>query len=253
MPTLFLMVLSGFWKHNNVAIPLASLVWLYVNKSPYAIRATLMSAGAISFGLGICRILFGPYFIPDLLATRQYAWSNVMANIGHLQWVALALLLWAVWAFWDRKSEAAKFTALHIGLGLLTCILQWFGHGVSGNAEFDLILAVAVGLGVTFNRMEASPLARWIGAARCRTAMVAALLLRLFLADRQETALLLLSSDFRQSLYASERNVLNEAKAVAAMEGKTACFIKLFAGRQGSHSLSTISRWMNLGPLCPED
>jgi hypothetical protein len=70
----------------------------------------------------------------------------------------------------------------------LTCILQWFGHGVSGNAEFDLILAVALGLGATFNRMEASPLARWTGIDRCRTAMVAALLLRLFLADRQETA-----------------------------------------------------------------
>lgn len=233
MPALLLMVLSGFWKHNNVAIPLASLLWLYVNRSPHALRATLISAGAIFVGFGICHILFGPYFIPDLLATRQYAWSNVMVNIGHLQWVALALLIWAVWAFFDRKSESAKFTALHVGLGLLACILQWFGHGVSGNAEFDLILAVAIGLGVTFNRMEASPLARWIGADRCRTAMVVALLLRLLLADRQETALLLLSSDFRQSLYSSERNVLNEAKTIAAMQGKTACFVKLVCRQAG--------------------
>jgi hypothetical protein len=73
-----------------------------------------------------------------------------MANIRHLQWVALALLIWAVWAFFDRKSEPARFAALHVGLELLTRILQWFGHGVSGKAEFDLILAVPIDLGVTF-------------------------------------------------------------------------------------------------------
>jgi hypothetical protein len=227
MPALLLMVMAGFWKHNNVAIPLAALSWLYINRSSHALRATLVSASAVLVGLGACRVLFGPNFIPDLLATRQYAWSNVLVNIGHLQWSALALLLWAAWAVFDRKSEAAQFTALHIGLSLITCILQWLGHGVSGNAEFDLILALAIGLGVAFNRVEASPLAERIGADHCRSAMVAALLLRLIVADRQETALLLLSPEFRQSLYISERNVLHEAKAVAMMPGQTACFVKL--------------------------
>jgi hypothetical protein len=57
--------------------------------------------------------------------------------------------------------------------------------------------------------------------------MIVALLLRLFLADRQETALLILSPQFRESIYASERNVLAEARAVAAIPGDVACFVKL--------------------------
>jgi hypothetical protein len=51
-PALLLMVVSGFRKHNNVAITLASLLWLYINRSLHALRATLLSAGAVFAGLG---------------------------------------------------------------------------------------------------------------------------------------------------------------------------------------------------------
>jgi hypothetical protein len=63
--------------------------------------------------------------------------------------------------------------------------------------------------------------------------MVATLLLRLFLSDRQETTLLLLNSDFRQSLHSSERNVIDQAKAVAAMPSKTACLVRLICRLAG--------------------
>jgi len=39
--------------------------------------------------------------------------------------------------------------------------------------------------------------------------------------------LLLLSTEFRQSLYTNEHNVLIEAKAVAMMPGQTVCFVRL--------------------------
>ncbi|MDI3563925.1 hypothetical protein [Bradyrhizobium sp. Arg816] len=225
-PALLLMVVAGFWKHNNVAIPLTALAWLHLVRSKYAYRSTLASAEAVVVGLAACIVVFGANFIPNLLATRQYAWSNVIGNIGHLQWSALALLIWAAWAVFDR-SQSSKFTALHIGFGLSTCIVQWLGHGVFGNAEFDFLFALAIGLGVAFNRMESSVLARRIGPNRCRDAMIVSLLLRLFLADRQETALLALSPEFREAIYASERNVIAEARAVAEQPGDVACFVKL--------------------------
>jgi hypothetical protein len=155
-PALPLMVVAGFWKHNNVAIPLTALAWLWLNRSKYAYRSTLASAEAVVVGLAVCIVLFGANFIPNLLATRQYAWSNVVGNIGHLQWYALAFLVWAAWAVSNRRSRPAMFTTLHISLALSTCILQWFGHGVFGNAEFDLVFALAVGIGVAFNRAESS-------------------------------------------------------------------------------------------------
>jgi hypothetical protein len=161
------------------------------------------------------------------LATRQYGWANVLTNIGHLQWSALALMIWLAWALSDRRSVAARFTALHIAVGLLACILQWFGHAVGGNAEFDFILALGIGVGVTFARIERGWLAQHFGAARARDAMILALVIRLLVSDRQETALLLASESFRASVAAGERNVVGEVAEVAAIPGDVSCRLKL--------------------------
>lgn len=226
-PALLLMVVAGFWKHNIIAIPVTALSWLYINQNRYAFRATIISVAACMIGIVGCVLIFGPAFLSNLFANRQYALSHVIGHIGHLQWSGLALFIWAGWAYSARKSEAARFTALHIGLGLFACILQWFGHGVSGNAEFDLILALGIGVGVVFTRIEASWLAERIGARWSRDLMIAVLLLRLVASDRQETAMLILSSDFRSSLYTRQRNILSDSARVAEMHDDVACDIKI--------------------------
>ena len=232
-PALLLMVVAGFWKHSMVAIPVTAILWLFMSRSRYALRATAISAAACMLGIALCVLFFGSDFLPNLLANRQYALSNVIGRIGHLQWSALALLIWTGWAVDNRKLEAARFTALHIGSGLFACILQWFGHGVGLNAEFDLVLALGIGIGVVFTRIETTWFAERIGARRSRDIMIAALLLRLVVADRQETALLMLSSDFRSSLPALERNILIASERVAAMPGDVACDVKVICRHAG--------------------
>ena len=64
-PALLLIVAAGFWKHNNVAIPLTSLAWLYFSRSKFAYRSTIASAEAILVGLAVCIVLFGANFIPQ--------------------------------------------------------------------------------------------------------------------------------------------------------------------------------------------
>jgi hypothetical protein len=227
MPALLLMVLAGFWKHNMVAIPVTAILWLFVIRSRFAVRATVISVVACALGIACCVVIFGTEFLSNLLATRQYALSNLIGNIGHLQWPALALLIWAGWAFDARKSKAARFTAVHIGTSLVACLLQWFGHGVGLNAEFDLILALGIGIGVVFTRIETTRFARRIGAGPSRDLMMAALLLRLVASDRQETALLILSSQFRSAVYAHQQAILADSADVTAMPGDVACEVKL--------------------------
>jgi hypothetical protein len=146
------MVAAGFWKHNIIAIPVTAISWLlFITRSPYVFRATTISAAACMIGSACCVFIFGPDFLQNLLANRQYALSHVIGNIGHLQMVRAGALYLGPWAFDARKSEAA-----------------WF--------------------------------AKRIGAGWARGLMIAVLLLRLVASDRQETALLMLSSDFRSSL-----------------------------------------------------
>ena len=80
---LLLMVAAGFWKHNNIAIPLAAVAWLFIERSRFAPRSALLSAEACVVGLAACVVLYGPNFLPNLLQPRAYGLGNVLGNIGH--------------------------------------------------------------------------------------------------------------------------------------------------------------------------
>jgi hypothetical protein len=224
---LLLMVVGGFWKHNIIGIPVTAMAWLFINHGRRAIGPALISAAAALAGLAACGAIFGPAFFSNLLATRQYAFANVLTNIGHLQWSALAFAIWLFWALGDRRSVAARFTSLHIGVSLSACILQWFGHGVSGNAEFDFIIALGIGVGVAFARIERGWFAKTFGAARARDAMILALVARLLVSERQETALLVLSEPFRSSIAEGERNVIGDVAHVVDIPGDVSCTVKV--------------------------
>jgi hypothetical protein len=226
-PALLLMVVAGFWKHNMVGIPLTSICWVLLRDGRRAARPLLLAAAAIITGLLLCRVVFGSAFIADMMGPRVYRMGGVLANVGHLQWVALAFAIWASWAIGDRASSQARFTAVLIVISLATCLLQWTGDGVSGNAEFDLIIAIGIGIGVTFNQLGRTWLARYIRPMRVRDMMVMALLLRLVATDRQESALVLFSPEFRSYFSAGQKAVANDAAAVAKIPGDVFCTTKI--------------------------
>jgi hypothetical protein len=136
-------------------------------------------------------------------------------------------VIWTAWALGNRRSKAARFTSIHVATGLGACILQWFGEGVSGNAEFDLLLALGIATGVTFALIERSWLARYLSANYLRDTMVATLLLRLIASDRQETALLFLSPNFKSSFYEGEQEVTKEVAEITSMRGRVFCSNKI--------------------------
>ena len=232
-PPLLLMVIAGFWKHNIIAMPLTAIGWLLLRDgSARAARPRSRWRRCLSVGRS-CTAIFGRPFLQNLFATREYAWAHVVGHIGHLQWSALALLIWASWAWSARASRAARFTTLHVGIGLSACILQWFGHGVGRNAEFDLIIALGIGVGVAFERIETSLLAMRIGVDRSRDLLLILLVLRLVVSDRQGSALVLLSPPFRSSFAAGQQTVRDEAARVAAMPGDIFCRNKVVCRAAG--------------------
>jgi hypothetical protein len=232
-PALLLMVVGGFWKHNMIAIPLTAIIWLLARDRSKAIGPTLTSVAAVLAGLLLCGLLFGADFFADLLAPRAYGWGNILANIGHLQWCGLAFVIWATWALSDRRSSPARFTLLHVATGLGACVLQWSGEGVSGNAEFDLLLALGIAVGVTFSRMETAWLTRYIRANYLRDMMMVMLLVRLIATGRHESALVMLSPEFRSYFYSGQQAVLKDAAAVAQIPGNVFCSNKIICRLAG--------------------
>ena len=224
---LLLMVIGGFWKHNMIGIPVTAVLWLLIRDGRRALPNLLIAAVAVFAGFLLCGMLFGLNFVADLMAPRAYSLAGISTNVGHLQWSAPALVIWASWAIGDRDSKQARFTALLVSVGIASCLLQWIGQGVGGNAEFDLILALGIGTGVTFARIPSARLARSIQAHFLRDLMVLILLLRLVVTDRQETALVLLSPDFRSYFYSGQQAVLREVAAIKQIPGDLFCSNKL--------------------------
>ncbi|GAC1627140.1 MAG: hypothetical protein NVS4B4_10440 [Bradyrhizobium sp.] len=222
-PALLLMVVGGFWKHNMIGIPLTAVAWLFLNHGKQAVRPVAMSALAAGAGLIVCGGIFGKEFFENLLVARKYSLGQVVANIGHLQWSAPAFIIWAIWASTNR-SVAARFTMLHVLISLFACLLQWFGDGVFGNAEFDLILALGIATGVTFEGMKSTAFAR---RSIAQAAMVAILAIRLVASERQEPMRILVDPHFRSEIYALERSVRADADRVANLSGSVYCTNKL--------------------------
>jgi hypothetical protein len=231
-PALLIMVIGGFWKHNMIAIPLTAMAWLFLNHGRQAIRPVAISALAVGAGLGICGVLYGHAFFENLLVARDYRVSYIQHNVGHLQWGAAAMLIWIAWAA-SSRTIAARFTMLHVPIGLCACLLQWTGDAVYGNAEFDLLLALGIATGVTFAEIKLSAFGRRFGAGAAQTAMVAILALRLIASDRQEPALILFDPGFRTQFEASEQAARAEANSVSQIPGDVYCNNKVICRLAG--------------------
>src|SRR5438477_7764878 len=129
-PAVLVMVLAGFIKHNFITLPLVALIWLALENWRLALRAALVGGAAAVLGLAICAWLFAPYFVADMLMPRTYHLARAFSTIGRLQFILPALVLWAIWAWHERRAKPALFTTLRLGIARPPCRMQNAGAGV---------------------------------------------------------------------------------------------------------------------------
>ena len=247
---ILLMVFAGFIKHNIVVIPATALLWLALRDWRRALRPILVGALGAGLGLLLCIVIFGDTFLLNLLAPRHYRFLRVLENVGRLQWVLPAMIVWAIWAWHARNTAAARFTALYIGLGLFFYLVQWAGEGVVDNAQFDLVIAVAIGLGVAFERIGDIDRSRSVEAMRAVVILV--LVIRLLATGRVEPALILFSPDYRAAFPQHAAIVDSETERVREIKGDAWCSNKLVcraAGKPFAADDYTIEQMLGTGRL----
>jgi hypothetical protein len=232
-PPVLLMVLAGFWKHNIVAVPATALVWLWLTDGRRAWRPTLIGAAAAAVGLAICAAIYGDVFIANLLTPRPWRLMRAVHGIGRTQWILPAIAIWAIWAWSERRTYPARFTALYIGNAFAGFLAQWTGEDILDNAQFDLVIATAIGLGMGFDRAGAGVFARRFGAAAARVTIVLVLALRLVATLRIEPFLVLFDPAYRAEFFVNAVAARADAKRIAAIPGPVACDYKVICRMAG--------------------
>jgi len=227
LPPILAMVVAGFYKHNIVAAPLTALLWLAIRDWRRAVLPIAIGAAAATFGLLICIGVYGDMFMANLLTARPYKVMRAINGLGRLQWILPALVFWGIWVAADWNNRAARFTALYVVVAFAAYLLQWSGEAIRDNAQFDLVIATAIGLGLAFDRAGATAFGRRHGEAAARVGIILVVAVRLVATLRIEPALVLFDPDYRAQYFANAQVVREEAARIAKIPGPVACDYKV--------------------------
>ena len=222
-PAVLVMVLAGFIKHNFITLPLVALIWLWLENWRLGLRATVVGAAAAALGLAICAAMFAPYFIPDMLFPRTTHLARGLSTLGRLQFILPAIALWGIWAWHERRSKLARLTALLMGIAFVLCLVQKSGAGVDENAQFELIFATAVGIGIAYDGLLRDPLRTGWSPRNISAVVLGILIVRLLLSSRLEFAYVLFSPQYRALAAEYAAVTRAEAARTAAIPGPVAC------------------------------
>jgi hypothetical protein len=226
-PPLLAMAAAGFYKHNIAAVPLTALAWLAIKDWRRAVAPAAIGAAAAALGLAICVFLYGDVFLANLLTPRPYRLMRAINGLGRLQWILPALVLWGIWVAAEPVSRAARFTAMLVAVAFVAFVGQWSGEAILDNAQFDLVIATAIGLGLAFDRAGKTSFAQSHGLTAARTVIVLVVAARLLATLRIEPALVLFSPAYRAEYDVNAQVVRDDAARVAAIPGPVACDFKV--------------------------
>ena len=134
---------SLFVKHNLLALPLASALWLWRQDRSAGMRFAASGVGLSLLGLVLFRLLYGISLVSALSSPRLVSLANTEAAISHLWWAALPLGMLVL--LQDRRKD---FSLIYAAAALAVGVIFSAGDGVDVNVFFDLALACALTLGL---------------------------------------------------------------------------------------------------------
>ena len=217
------MALAGFVKHNIIAMPMTALLWLGLNRRREAVKCLCVAVIAIATGTAICYAAFGWNFFFNLLSPRQYSVKTAFRSFEDLQWVSVGLLA-CVCNGWARcRDPSVRLCSCLIAIALGSYLLQKAGAGVDFNAQFDLVIAVAMGLGVAYTQVPLWPVARHVSPAQAQAILLLAVCVRLLASKQLQPVRLIFDSSFRNEIAMRERAMAESVERVRRIPGDVTC------------------------------
>jgi len=220
---ILVMALAGFVKHNIIAMPLTVFLWLALYRRREAVKCFCVAAIAIMIGTAICYALFGENFFLNILSPRHYSLKRALRSFQDLEWVSVGLVacLYNAWAC--QRDVNVQLCSCLIAIALGSCFLQKGGAGVDINAQFDLVIAVSVGLGLAFTQVSQWPVARRLRLEQAQAILLLAVCLRLLVSKQLQPVRLVFDRSFIKEIAIREKAMADSVQRVRRVPGDVLC------------------------------
>jgi hypothetical protein len=217
------MALTGFVKHNIIAMPLTALVWLGLKRRREFGKCVGAAAVVIVTGTAICYALYGRAFFFNMLSPRHYSVKRSLHGFQDLQWISVGLLACACngWVSW--RNPNVRLCSCFITVALASFFLQRTGAGVDLNAQFDLVIAVSIGLGLAYTQVPLWPLARRFSPALAQAILLLAICARLLASEQLQPVRVVIDPSFRNEIAIRERAMTEDVERVRRVPGDVFC------------------------------
>ena len=217
------MAFAGFVKHNIIAMPLTAFTWLAMNRRREALKCLCVAAVVIVTGIAICYVSFGRDFFLNILAPRHYSLKKAIRSVKDLQWVAVGLVACVCngCAMWHNRS--VRLCTGLIAIALASFFLERTGAGVWTNAQFDLVIAVAIGLGLAYTQVPLWPLARRFPPTVAQAILLLVVCARLLVPKELEPIRLLVDRRFKNEIAIREQAMAESVESVRKTPGDVLC------------------------------
>ena len=217
------MALAGFVKHNIIAMPVTVFLWLALYRRREAVKCFCVAAIAIMIGTAICYALFGENFFLNILSPRHYSLKRALRSFQGLEWVSVGLVA-CLYNAWARRHDASvQLCSWLIAIALGSYFLQKGGAGVDTNAQFDLVIAVAMGLGMAFTQVSLWQIARRLRSEQAQAILLLAVCVRLLASKQLQPVRLIFDSSFRNEIAMREQAMTDSIERVRRIPGDVTC------------------------------
>ena len=217
------MAFAGFIKHNVIAMPLTVFLWLGLHRRREAVKCFCVAGIAIITGIAVCYALFGSNFFLNILSPRHYSLKGELSALRDLEWVSVGLLacLCNAWARW--RDASVQLCSCLIAIALGSYFLQKSGAGVDTNAQFDLVIAVAMGLGLAFTQISLWPVARRLRPDQAQAILLLAVCVRLLASKQLQPVRLVFDRSFKNEITMREQAMTDSVQRVRRVPGDVLC------------------------------
>jgi len=148
-----LMLLAGLTKHNMIALPIATMITVWLESPRRGVALAVAGAIATALTLGLIRLTWGHDALHSLLAGRQWEALYLAQNILRgMPVLALPLASIVAGAGLLSRRGPDRLLLIYSIMALVTALFTGGGAGVYYNCFFDLVIASCTLSGIIVSR-----------------------------------------------------------------------------------------------------